>query len=232
MRELLLRCLDTACLTEQARCTWLPSFVQNSSESVRAVIVAETSGMDADREGSRETARFVSSKNSCFSPCLGIDLIAAFYGCLYAGCVPITVRPPHPQNIATTLPTVKMIVEVRQSSGGLRAHPLSWSWDGGARQITDPQIPAGRMQVCLESQQWGREWWLPSGTSFGKQDLNRCLKVAWWWQIPHCIANKDTLGKALPKEVITHTLPTSAKHTSLSPTTLQMPVLFESMHLF
>ncbi|OWK03274.1 DIP2C, partial [Cervus elaphus hippelaphus] len=41
----------------------------------------------------------------------GIDLIAAFYGCLYAGCVPITVRPPHPQNIATTLPTVKMIVE-------------------------------------------------------------------------------------------------------------------------
>ncbi|CAF95817.1 unnamed protein product, partial [Tetraodon nigroviridis] len=41
----------------------------------------------------------------------GVDLIAAFYGCLYAGCVPVTVRPPHPQNIATTLPTVKMIVE-------------------------------------------------------------------------------------------------------------------------
>uniref|UniRef100_A0A8C8GYJ8 DMAP1-binding domain-containing protein n=1 Tax=Oncorhynchus tshawytscha TaxID=74940 RepID=A0A8C8GYJ8_ONCTS len=31
----------------------------------------------------------------------GIDLIAAFYGCLYAGCVPITVRPPHPQNIVS-----------------------------------------------------------------------------------------------------------------------------------
>uniref|UniRef100_A0A8C5I5X8 DMAP1-binding domain-containing protein n=1 Tax=Gouania willdenowi TaxID=441366 RepID=A0A8C5I5X8_GOUWI len=45
----------------------------------------------------------------------GVDLIVAFYGCLYAGCVPITVRPPHPQNIATTLPTVKMIVEVSQS---------------------------------------------------------------------------------------------------------------------
>uniref|UniRef100_A0A8D0AST6 Disco interacting C n=1 Tax=Sander lucioperca TaxID=283035 RepID=A0A8D0AST6_SANLU len=45
----------------------------------------------------------------------GIDLIVAFYGCLYAGCVPITVRPPHPQNIATTLPTVKMIVEVSRS---------------------------------------------------------------------------------------------------------------------
>ncbi|XP_037537327.1 disco-interacting protein 2 homolog C [Nematolebias whitei] len=45
----------------------------------------------------------------------GVDLIAAFYGCLYAGCVPITVRPPHPQNISTTLPTVKMIVEVSRS---------------------------------------------------------------------------------------------------------------------
>lgn len=46
--------------------------------------------------------------------CAGIDLIATFYGCLYAGCVPVTVRPPHPQNLATTLPTVKMIVEVTQ----------------------------------------------------------------------------------------------------------------------
>lgn len=42
----------------------------------------------------------------------GVDLIAAFYGCLYCGCVPVTVRPPHPQNLGTTLPTVKMIVEV------------------------------------------------------------------------------------------------------------------------
>ncbi|XP_072338086.1 disco-interacting protein 2 homolog A-like isoform X4 [Scyliorhinus torazame] len=45
----------------------------------------------------------------------GIDLIMTFYGCLYAGCVPVTVRPPHPQNLATTLPTVKMIVEVSKS---------------------------------------------------------------------------------------------------------------------
>ncbi|XP_026128382.1 disco-interacting protein 2 homolog A isoform X3 [Carassius auratus] len=45
----------------------------------------------------------------------GVDLIATFYGCLYAGCVPVTVRPPHPQNLTTTLPTVKMIVEVSKS---------------------------------------------------------------------------------------------------------------------
>lgn len=52
--------------------------------------------------------------NVCFA---GVDLIATFYGCLYAGCVPVTVRPPHPQNLATTLPTVKMIVEVTFSVG-------------------------------------------------------------------------------------------------------------------
>ncbi len=27
----------------------------------------------------------------------GVDLIAAFYGCLYVGVVPVTIRPPHPQ---------------------------------------------------------------------------------------------------------------------------------------
>uniref|UniRef100_A0A8C2L398 Disco-interacting protein 2 homolog Bb n=1 Tax=Cyprinus carpio TaxID=7962 RepID=A0A8C2L398_CYPCA len=32
----------------------------------------------------------------------GIDLIAAFYGCLYAGCIPVTVRPPHPQNLSVS----------------------------------------------------------------------------------------------------------------------------------
>uniref|UniRef100_A0A8D0AXC5 Disco-interacting protein 2 homolog Bb n=1 Tax=Sander lucioperca TaxID=283035 RepID=A0A8D0AXC5_SANLU len=46
----------------------------------------------------------------------GIDLIAAFYGCLYAGCVPVNVRPPHPQNLAATLPTVRMIIDVSVSA--------------------------------------------------------------------------------------------------------------------
>uniref|UniRef100_A0A8D2DBV8 Disco interacting A n=1 Tax=Sciurus vulgaris TaxID=55149 RepID=A0A8D2DBV8_SCIVU len=44
------------------------------------------------------------------------DLIAAFYGCLYCGCVPVTVRPPTPPEPGTTLPTVKMIVEVSKSA--------------------------------------------------------------------------------------------------------------------
>ncbi|XP_062893521.1 disco-interacting protein 2 homolog B-like isoform X2 [Mobula hypostoma] len=54
----------------------------------------------------------------------GIDLIAAFYGCLYTGCVPVTVRPPHPQNLTATLPTVKMIVEVSKAVCVLTTQPI------------------------------------------------------------------------------------------------------------
>lgn len=55
---------------------------------------------------------FMTSIFTSFIPASGIDLIAAFYGCLYAGCVPVNVRPPHPQNLAATLPTVRMIIDV------------------------------------------------------------------------------------------------------------------------
>ncbi|CAB0006725.1 unnamed protein product [Nesidiocoris tenuis] len=33
----------------------------------------------------------------------------------FAGAVPVTIRPPHPQNLQTTLPTVRMIVDVSKS---------------------------------------------------------------------------------------------------------------------
>lgn len=33
----------------------------------------------------------------------------------YVGVVPVTIRPPHPQNLQTTLPTVRMIVDVSKS---------------------------------------------------------------------------------------------------------------------
>lgn len=46
----------------------------------------------------------------------GLDLICAFYGCLYVGTVPVTIRPPHPQNLNTTLPTVRMIVDVSKAT--------------------------------------------------------------------------------------------------------------------
>jgi acyl-CoA synthetase (AMP-forming)/AMP-acid ligase II len=34
---------------------------------------------------------------------------------LYLGTIPVVIRPPHAQNLITTLPTVKMIVEVSKS---------------------------------------------------------------------------------------------------------------------
>lgn len=45
----------------------------------------------------------------------GLDLICAFYGCLYVGVVPVTIRPPHPHNLHSTLPTARMIVDVSKS---------------------------------------------------------------------------------------------------------------------
>ncbi|KAK6471199.1 disco-interacting protein 2-like protein B isoform X1 [Huso huso] len=46
----------------------------------------------------------------------GIELIASFYGCLYAGCIPVTVRPPHQQSLSATLPTVRMIIDVSKAA--------------------------------------------------------------------------------------------------------------------
>lgn len=64
----------------------------------------------------------------------GIELITAFYGCLYAGCIPVTVRPPHAQSLTATLPTVRMIVEVSNGAvaesmaGALLLRPLRLEW--------------------------------------------------------------------------------------------------------
>lgn len=57
-----------------------------------------------------------------FNP--SVDLVAAFYGCLYVGIVPVPIRPPHVQNIQTTLPTIKMIVEMSRIKGILTSGPL------------------------------------------------------------------------------------------------------------
>ncbi|KAK0426918.1 hypothetical protein QR680_009967 [Steinernema hermaphroditum] len=45
----------------------------------------------------------------------GIDLIAAFYGCQAAGLVPVCIRPPHAQTLQSTLPTVRMVVDVSKA---------------------------------------------------------------------------------------------------------------------
>ncbi|KJH53237.1 AMP-binding enzyme [Dictyocaulus viviparus] len=45
----------------------------------------------------------------------GIDLIAAFYGCLVAGVVPVCVRAPSPSSLQSELPSVRMIVDVSRA---------------------------------------------------------------------------------------------------------------------
>ena len=54
----------------------------------------------------------------------GVDLIAAFYACLFVGIVPVPIRPPHVQNIQTTLPTIKMIVEMSRAKAILTLNSL------------------------------------------------------------------------------------------------------------
>lgn len=44
-----------------------------------------------------------------------LELICAFYGCLYIGVVPVIVRPPQAHNLVSSLPTAKMIVDVSKS---------------------------------------------------------------------------------------------------------------------
>ncbi|VDL81787.1 unnamed protein product, partial [Nippostrongylus brasiliensis] len=45
----------------------------------------------------------------------GIDFIAAFYGCLVAGVVPVCIRAPSSALLQTTLPSVRMIVDVSKA---------------------------------------------------------------------------------------------------------------------
>ncbi|CAI4221680.1 unnamed protein product [Auanema sp. JU1783] len=45
----------------------------------------------------------------------GLELISAFYGCLAAGVVPVCIRPPSHSSLQSTLPTVRMIVDVSKS---------------------------------------------------------------------------------------------------------------------
>lgn len=45
-----------------------------------------------------------------------LDLICAFYACLYAGAIAVPVRPFHPQSLESTLPTVRMTVEVARAA--------------------------------------------------------------------------------------------------------------------
>lgn len=54
----------------------------------------------------------------------GIELIVAFYGCLYVGVVPVVIRPPLMSNLLASLPTMKLTVEISNSRALLTCHPV------------------------------------------------------------------------------------------------------------
>ncbi|GJQ78698.1 DIP2 [Trypoxylus dichotomus] len=89
----------------------------NSKGSVAKVLSCSELHKKAERIGNllSEKGRINTGDHVALIFPPGLDLICAFYGCLYVGAVPVTIRPPHPQNLQTTLPTVRMIVDVSKS---------------------------------------------------------------------------------------------------------------------
>ena len=96
-----------SCTNEPRR---LPDYYRSEAKPIRVIMLVST--LFKLFLSDKFNHHFISAL--IFPP--GLDLICAFYGCLYVGCVPVTIRPPHPQNLATTLPTVRMIVEVSRAN--------------------------------------------------------------------------------------------------------------------
>ena len=42
----------------------------------------------------------------------GLELVCAFYGCLYVGVVPVVIRPPTFSNILASVPTIKITLQI------------------------------------------------------------------------------------------------------------------------
>lgn len=98
----------------------------NSKGAVAKVLSCSELHKRADRIGNllNEKGRINTGDHVALIFPPGLDLICAFYGCLYVGAVPVTIRPPHPQNLQTTLPTVRMIVDVSKSVLVLSSQPV------------------------------------------------------------------------------------------------------------
>ena len=54
----------------------------------------------------------------------GLEFIAAFFGCLYAGVTAVPVYPPHPTRLAQTLPTLRGIAQDAQALFALTTSPF------------------------------------------------------------------------------------------------------------
>jgi acyl-CoA synthetase (AMP-forming)/AMP-acid ligase II len=74
----------------------------------------------------------------------GLEFIKAFFGCLYAGVIPIPAYPPHPARLNRTLPKLQAIA--------LDAEP--------AVVLTDAKLLAGTSNLFQESPLFRRKRWL------------------------------------------------------------------------
>ncbi|XP_068751269.1 disco-interacting protein 2 homolog A-like isoform X2 [Montipora capricornis] len=72
-----------------------------------------------------EQGRLSSGDNVALVFTPGVDFIVAVFACLYAGLIPVPIRPPHANNISTTLPTVKMVIDVSKSRAVLTTHNIA-----------------------------------------------------------------------------------------------------------
>ena len=54
----------------------------------------------------------------------GLEFIAAFFGCLYAGVTAVPVYPPHPTRLAQTLPTLRGIAQDAEALFALTTSPF------------------------------------------------------------------------------------------------------------
>lgn len=54
----------------------------------------------------------------------GMELIVAFYGCLYVGIAPVVVKPPAPSNLQGSLPAMKLTLELSNACAVLTTHNL------------------------------------------------------------------------------------------------------------
>lgn len=54
----------------------------------------------------------------------GVELVCGFFGALYAGCVPLAVRPPTSESLAASLATCRMVIELSKSSLILTTAPI------------------------------------------------------------------------------------------------------------
>lgn len=64
------------------------------------------------------------AKSIPYSTTVKIVLVSNQLNCLFSGLVPVPIRPPNFHNVVTTLPTVKMIVEVSKSVAIMTTVPL------------------------------------------------------------------------------------------------------------